>query len=167
MGVGKVTQTEIKPHNKRYSKVNVPTKVTIITPPVSNTATVTSATETVEVSAAAPVTTPTIDANKRKQLPAWIREGLEKMEKDKQKQLEKEREKHAREEFKEKVKQEEKEKMEILKREVMQRSKFVGIVKSVWLLKGIIEVCFSRIAITSDRRTRKLPRGKLHLHQYC
>ncbi|KAF7268223.1 uncharacterized protein LOC143193579 isoform X2 [Rhynchophorus ferrugineus] len=124
MGVGKVTQTEIKPHNKRYSKVNVPTKVTIITPPVSNTSTVTSVTEAIAVPVAAPVTTPTIDANKRKQLPAWIREGLEKMEKDKQKQLEKEREKHAREEFTEKIKQEEKEKMEILKREVMQRSKF-------------------------------------------
>ena len=32
-----------------------------------------------------------IDAAKRRQLPAWIREGLEKMEREKQRQLEKER----------------------------------------------------------------------------
>jgi len=31
------------------------------------------------------------DAAKRRQLPAWIREGLEKMEREKQRQLEKER----------------------------------------------------------------------------
>ena len=31
------------------------------------------------------------DANKRKLLPAWIREGLEKMEQEKQKKVEKER----------------------------------------------------------------------------
>jgi len=31
------------------------------------------------------------DAAKRRQLPAWIREGLEKMEKEKQKAVEKER----------------------------------------------------------------------------
>ncbi|KAH0951265.1 hypothetical protein HN011_012012 [Eciton burchellii] len=36
-------------------------------------------------------TTTTIDAAKRRQLPAWIREGLEKMEKEKQKAVEKER----------------------------------------------------------------------------
>ncbi|KYM75379.1 Splicing factor, arginine/serine-rich 18 [Atta colombica] len=36
-------------------------------------------------------TTTTIDAAKRRQLPAWIREGLEKMEKEKQKAMEKER----------------------------------------------------------------------------
>ncbi|XP_055377973.1 arginine/serine-rich protein PNISR-like [Condylostylus longicornis] len=41
----------------------------------------------------APVDTqfPTLDAAKRKTLPAWIREGLEKMEREKQKQLEKEK----------------------------------------------------------------------------
>jgi len=32
-----------------------------------------------------------VDAAKRRQLPAWIREGLEKMEREKQRQLEKER----------------------------------------------------------------------------
>jgi len=31
------------------------------------------------------------DAAKRRQLPAWIREGLEKMEREKQRQLEKEK----------------------------------------------------------------------------
>ncbi|KAL0116952.1 hypothetical protein PUN28_010079 [Cardiocondyla obscurior] len=36
-------------------------------------------------------TTTTIDAAKRRQLPAWIREGLEKMEKEKQKAMERER----------------------------------------------------------------------------
>lgn len=36
-------------------------------------------------------TTPTIDAAKRKNLPAWIREGLEKMEREKQKKIERER----------------------------------------------------------------------------
>jgi len=34
-----------------------------------------------------------IDAAKRRQLPAWIREGLEKMERDKQRQLERDRQK--------------------------------------------------------------------------
>jgi len=32
-----------------------------------------------------------IDAAKRRQLPAWIREGLEKMEREKQRQMEKEK----------------------------------------------------------------------------
>jgi hypothetical protein len=31
------------------------------------------------------------DASKRRQLPAWIREGLEKMEREKQKQIEREK----------------------------------------------------------------------------
>lgn len=49
----------IKPHNKRYSKVNVPVRVsTPLLPPV-----------------AIETATTTLDANKRKQLPAWIREG--------------------------------------------------------------------------------------------
>lgn len=43
-----------KPHNKRYSKVNVPRQ-----PPI----------------APEPPPTVTLDAAKRKQLPAWIREG--------------------------------------------------------------------------------------------
>ena len=37
------------------------------------------------------VTVDGVDAAKRRHLPAWIREGLEKMEREKQRQLEKER----------------------------------------------------------------------------
>uniref|UniRef100_A0A1B6C1L6 Uncharacterized protein n=1 Tax=Clastoptera arizonana TaxID=38151 RepID=A0A1B6C1L6_9HEMI len=44
-------------------------------------------------------TTTVIDAAKRKQLPAWIREGLEKMEREKQKKIEKERMLKEREEL--------------------------------------------------------------------
>lgn len=55
-----VTATKhIKPHNKRYSKVNVPVRVSAPLPQV----------------AAVENPTPSLDANKRKQLPAWIREG--------------------------------------------------------------------------------------------
>lgn len=53
------TTKHIKPHNKRYSKVNVPVRVSAPLPPV-----------------AVETTTATLDANKRKQLPAWIREGI-------------------------------------------------------------------------------------------
>lgn len=73
MAVGKITQTEIKPHNKRYSKVNVPTKVTIITPAAGSGV---PPPVIPEVPVVVPTTVPTLDANKRKQLPAWIREGL-------------------------------------------------------------------------------------------
>uniref|UniRef100_A0A1B6KEW5 Uncharacterized protein n=1 Tax=Graphocephala atropunctata TaxID=36148 RepID=A0A1B6KEW5_9HEMI len=45
-----------------------------------------------------PDTMATIDAAKRKQLPAWIREGLEKMEREKQKKIERERQLKEREE---------------------------------------------------------------------
>lgn len=93
----------IRPHNKRYSKVNVPIRAPAPVAPVA-------------VPLDTPAT-PTLDAAKRKQLPAWIREGLEKMEKDKLKQIEKEREKQQRDEYMEKSKQSEKETMEILKRE--------------------------------------------------
>lgn len=117
--MGKITQTEIKPHNKRYSKVNVPTKVTIITPAAGG--------EPPAISEAAP---PVLDTNKRKQLPAWIREGLEKMERDKLKQLEREKEKLANDEIAEKLKLEEKEKMEILRhtikeKNLLKKSRFV------------------------------------------
>lgn len=40
-----------------------------------------------------------IDSNKQRQLPAWIREGLEKMEREKSKKLEKEKEDRDRYEF--------------------------------------------------------------------
>ncbi|XP_055710647.1 arginine/serine-rich protein PNISR [Phlebotomus papatasi] len=54
-------------------------------------------------------TTTTIDAAKRKNLPAWIREGLEKMEREKQRQAEKEREEQQRREELEKRRQVEEE----------------------------------------------------------
>lgn len=38
----------------------------------------------------------TTDALKRRSLPAWIREGLEKMEREKQKQMERERQEQER-----------------------------------------------------------------------
>ncbi|XP_066138788.1 arginine/serine-rich protein PNISR-like isoform X1 [Euwallacea fornicatus] len=118
MAVGKITQTEIKPHNKRYSKVNVPTKVTIITPAAGGD-TSTAIPVTHEVPAVPP---PLLDTNRRKQLPAWIREGLEKMERDKVKQLEKEKEKLVNDEIAEKWKQEEKEKMEILRHTIKEKN---------------------------------------------
>ncbi|XP_018576691.1 arginine/serine-rich protein PNISR isoform X2 [Anoplophora glabripennis] len=108
---GSNNHKHIKPHNKRYSKVNVPIRTTAPIPPMP-----------------VPLDTPApaLDAAKRKQLPAWIREGLEKMEKDKLKQLEKEKEKQVRDEFLQKNKQTEKETMEILKSTMKerQRSKF-------------------------------------------
>lgn len=58
---GSSNHKHIKPHNKRYSKVNVPIRTTAPIPPVP-----------------VPLETPpapTLDAAKRKQLPAWIREG--------------------------------------------------------------------------------------------
>ncbi|XP_044262590.1 arginine/serine-rich protein PNISR-like [Tribolium madens] len=101
---------QVKPHNRRFSKVNVPRPVQ----PLINE------------------TQPTLDATKRKQLPAWIREGLEKMERDKQKQLEREKEKQEREEYNEKMKQSEKETMEILKSTIkeQQKCKFESDVES-------------------------------------
>nr|CAI5843617.1 unnamed protein product [Callosobruchus analis] len=113
----------IRPHNKRYSKVNVPIKApTPIPPALMN--------EPVRHHHRAPAppditssTMPVLDANKRKQLPAWIREGLEKMEKEKMKQLEKEKQKQERDEFLEKNKQNDQETMEILKSTMKERQK--------------------------------------------
>ncbi|XP_023020972.2 uncharacterized protein isoform X4 [Leptinotarsa decemlineata] len=103
----------IKPHNKRYSKVNVPVRATVPLP--SN----------IPPQETAPSTppTPSLDAAKRKQLPAWIREGLEKMEKDKLKQMEKEKQKQEREEFMEKNRQNNKETIEILKSTMKERQR--------------------------------------------
>ncbi|KAF5280233.1 hypothetical protein FQA39_LY18093 [Lamprigera yunnana] len=102
-GYWTANNSKIKPHNKRYSKVNVSPRSTIPpTPPVD------------------PVM---LDATKRKQLPAWIREGLEKMERDKQKQLEKEREKQEKQEVSEKSVLNEKEALEIIKSTVKERER--------------------------------------------
>lgn len=119
---------QIKPHNRRYSKVNVPRPIQQQTSP----------TVAAELPPVVPTAPPTLDANKRKQLPAWIREGLEKMERDKMKQLEKEREKQERDEYNEKLKQNEIEKMEILKSTIKEqqllRSKFVCFNKFKFIL---------------------------------
>ncbi|XP_068633920.1 arginine/serine-rich protein PNISR-like [Battus philenor] len=61
--------------------------------------------------------TPTIDAAKRRQLPGWIREGLEKMEREKQKAIEREQEKKAREEAEKEKKRLEEEELQRLKAE--------------------------------------------------
>ncbi|KAG5882500.1 hypothetical protein JTB14_008473 [Gonioctena quinquepunctata] len=103
----------IKPHNKRYSKVNVPIRATAPLPPTLP--------EIETVSSTPPA--PSLDAAKRKQLPAWIREGLEKMEKDKLKQMEKEKQNQEREEFMEKNKQTNKETIEILKSTMKERQR--------------------------------------------
>ncbi|XP_041980222.1 arginine/serine-rich protein PNISR-like isoform X2 [Aricia agestis] len=62
-----------------------------------------------------PVVPPTIDAAKRRQLPAWIREGLEKMEREKQRAIEREQEKKAREEAELEKKRLEEEELERIK----------------------------------------------------
>lgn len=59
----------------------------------------------------------TIDAAKRRQLPAWIREGLEKMEREKQKAIEREQELKAREEVEKEKKRLEEEELERMKAE--------------------------------------------------
>lgn len=96
--------SKLKPHNKRFSKVN-PLRPSVVPEPV------------------------TLDAAKRKQLPAWIREGLEKMERDKQKQLEREREKQENNAHSDKVLLSEKDTLEIINSTVKeQKSKYVSLI---------------------------------------
>ncbi|KAJ9592656.1 hypothetical protein L9F63_015671, partial [Diploptera punctata] len=52
-------------------------------------------------------TTTVLDAAKRRQLPAWIREGLEKMEREKQKKIDRERQLKEREAYLQKKREEE------------------------------------------------------------
>lgn len=65
-----------------------------------------------------------VDAAKRRQLPAWIREGLEKMEKEKQKAMERERLEMLRKQELEARKQAEDEARAVLN---PSKSKFVSI----------------------------------------
>ena len=76
------------------------------------------------------------DVQRRKLLPAWIREGLEKMEQEKKKAAEKARLKKEREEEKlkreeEKAKKEEEEKLMVERGELspsrLRKSKFVSL----------------------------------------
>jgi splicing factor, arginine/serine-rich 18 len=71
-----------------------------------------------------------IDAAKRRTLPPWIREGLEKMEREKQKREEREKADMEREEASRRRLQEEQialEEMEADKSGIPKRSKFVNI----------------------------------------
>lgn len=72
------------------------------------------------------------DAVKRRTLPAWIREGLEKMEREKQKKLEKERMEQQRSQLSKKEKKESEEAGEGDGPRLPQKSKFVS--RSVCLL---------------------------------
>lgn len=67
-----------------------------------------------------------VDAVKRRTLPAWIREGLEKMEREKQKKLEKERMEQQRSQMSKKEKKESEEAEEGDGPRLPQRSKFVS-----------------------------------------
>jgi splicing factor, arginine/serine-rich 18 len=74
-------------------------------------------------------TTQTIDAAKRKTLPAWIREGLEKMEREKQKQVEKEdemRDREKRRAIRRQIEEEALKEMENEKNMLPAKSKFVS-----------------------------------------
>ena len=71
-----------------------------------------------------------LDAAKRRLLPAWIREGLEKMERDKQKKLEKEKQKKELEEKKKAKRAAEEEAEEELRREKEARGEILPPRKS-------------------------------------
>ncbi|KOB68248.1 hypothetical protein OBRU01_17343 [Operophtera brumata] len=87
---------------------------------------------------AAPVVAPattmsTMDAAKRRQLPAWIREGLEKMEREKQRAIEREQELKAQEEAEKEKKRLEEEELLRMKAEasgdpiIPPKSKFIFV----------------------------------------
>lgn len=76
-----------------------------------------------------------VDAVKRRTLPAWIREGLEKMEREKQKKLEKERMEQQRSQMSKKEKKENDEAEEGDGPRLPQKSKFVS--GKVWFLSGL------------------------------
>ena len=74
-----------------------------------------------------------VDAQKRKHLPAWIREGLEKMEREKQKKMEKEKKEQEMAEAQKEREEAEKEAAEEIMRErgdgqpaVPKKSRFVS-----------------------------------------
>lgn len=70
---------------------------------------------------------PPVDAAKRRNLPLWIREGLEKMEREKQRKLEREQQLKEREVLRHKAQQEEEEEEESGQTIIPKKSKFVSI----------------------------------------
>jgi len=77
------------------------------------------------------------DAAKRRQLPAWIREGLEKMEREKQKKIDRERQIKEREDYLQKKREEEENAINELEKNsgqpvIPKKSKFVSIL--VWCM---------------------------------
>lgn len=86
------------------------------------------------------------DAAKRKTLPAWIREGLEKMEREKQKKMERERMEQEKKEA-EKREQAEKEAMDDMTNDgephVPKKSRFVsewGVSNLLWKDSGAVVI---------------------------
>jgi len=88
------------------------------------------------------------DAAKRRQLPAWIREGLEKMEREKQKKIDRERQIKEREEYLQKKREEEENAMNELEKNsgqpvIPKKSKFVSIlVRCMLLFVSVLVLCF-------------------------
>lgn len=81
-------------------------------------------------------TTQTINDAKRKLLPAWIREGLEKMEREKQRQAEKEKEQQQRAEMLQQRRQAELEALNELE-DAKRKSKFVSVADGSFFLSFI------------------------------
>jgi hypothetical protein len=85
------------------------------------------------------------DAAKRRQLPAWIREGLEKMEREKQKKIDRERQIKEREAYLQKKREEEENAISELEKNsgqlvIPKKSKFVSILCS---FVGVIVCLFT------------------------
>lgn len=68
-----------------------------------------------------------LDAAKRKKLPAWIREGLEKMEREKQREIERQHEEEERTRILEEKKRIEAEALKTMESSKFMKSKFVSI----------------------------------------
>jgi hypothetical protein len=87
------------------------------------------------------------DAAKRRQLPAWIREGLEKMEREKQKKIDRERQIKEREEYLQKKREEEENAINELEKNsgqpvIPKKSKFVSLLVW-WMLLVVLFLSFA------------------------
>ena len=92
------------------------------------------------------------DAAKRRQLPAWIREGLEKMEREKQKKIDRERQIKEREEYLQKKREEEENAINELEKTsgqpvIPKKSKFVSIL--VWCMMFVFLSFASSVSFLS------------------